>query len=230
VPSVLAIAVALNATKQGRFTHNKEHLEVKHIILICCYMSFFDPEASLVIRRGKLPHWRQEGAIYFVTFHLVDSLPQTKLDWLRREKELWLHLNPEPHTHSQQREYHERFIQTVDRWLDAGYGRCILAQPNCKTIMESSLLHFDGVRYELGEFVVMPNHVHAIVAPIGDCQLTRILHSWKSFSAHEFNRVLTSSTHIWHRESFDHIIRSAEHLAKFEAYIRNNAKPKKAQQ
>ena len=114
-------------------------------------MSFFNPEASLVIYRGKLPHWRQEGAIYFVTFHLADSLPQTKLEWLRREKELWLRLNPEPHTDEQKRQYHERFTQTVDRWLDAGYGRCILARSDCKVIMEASLLHFDGVRYDLGE-------------------------------------------------------------------------------
>ena len=186
-------------------------------------MAFFDPEAPLVIHRGKLPHWRQEGAIFFVTFHLADSLPQTKLEWLRREKELWLRLNREPHTDSQKREYHERFTQTVDRWLDAGCGRCILAHPDYKTIMESSLLHFDGKRYELGEFVVMPNHVHAIVATIGEHQLTSILHSWKSFSAHKFNRILVSSGRIWLPESFDHIVRSAEHLAKFEAYIRNNA-------
>jgi len=84
-------------------------------------------------------------------------------------------------------------------------------------------MHFDGIRYELGEFVVMPNHVHAIVAPISGHQLSRILHNWKSFTAHQFNRVLTSRGRIWHRESFDHIVRSAEHLAKFEAYIRNNA-------
>jgi len=58
---------------------------------------------------------------------------------LRREKELWLRLNPKPHTDSQKREYQERFTETVDRWLDAGYGRCILARPDCKTIMESSL-------------------------------------------------------------------------------------------
>jgi putative transposase len=55
-------------------------------------MAFFNPEASLIIRRGKLPHWRQEGVIYFVTFHLADSLPRAKLEWLRREKELWLAL------------------------------------------------------------------------------------------------------------------------------------------
>jgi putative transposase len=57
--------------------------------------------------------------------------------------------------------------------------------------------------------------------------LTRILQNWKSFSAHQLNRVLVSSGCIWHRESFDHIVRSAEHLAKFETYIRNNPKPKK---
>jgi hypothetical protein len=62
------------------------------------------------------------------------------------------------------------------------YSAGILARPDCKAIMESSLLHFDGVRYELGEFVVIPNHVHAIVAPIGEHRLTSILHSWKSFT------------------------------------------------
>jgi REP element-mobilizing transposase RayT len=187
-------------------------------------MAFFNPEASLLIRRGNLPHWRQEGAIYFVTFHLADSLPQTKLDYLRHEKEPWLRLSPEPHTDGQKREYHERFTQTVDRWLDADYGCCILARPDCRAIMEVSLLHFDGVRYDLGEFVVMSNHVHAIVARLAAYQLTGILHAWKSFSAHQFNRVLTERGPIWHRESFDHIVRSAAHLAKFEAYIRNNPK------
>jgi putative transposase len=190
-------------------------------------MTFFNPEDSLVIRRGKLPHWRQEGVIYFVTFHLADSLPQATLEWLRREKELWLDLNPEPHNDIQRRQYHDRFTRTVNRWLDAGYGRCILAHSECKAIMESTLRHFDGMRYELGEFVVMPNHVHAIVTPIGGHQLAQILHSWKSFTAHQFNRVLDSSGHVWQKESFDHIVRSAQHLAKFEVYIRNNPRPKK---
>ena len=187
-------------------------------------MAFFNPNAPLTIHRGKLPHWRQESVIYFVTFRLADSLPQARLEWLRREKELWIKLNPEPHSCRQQDEFHQRFTETIDRWLDAGYGSCILARPDCKAIMESSLQHFDGERYELGEFIVMSNHVHAIVATIGGHQLTAILHSWKSFTAHKFNRMLISSGRIWRSESFDHIVRSAEHLAKFEAYIRNNAK------
>jgi REP element-mobilizing transposase RayT len=188
-------------------------------------MAFFNPEAPLAIHRGKLPHWRQESVIYFVTFRLADSLPQAKLDWLRREKELWIKLNPEPLNCHQQDEFHQRFTETIDRWLDAGYGSCILARPDCQAMMESSLQHFDGERYELGEYIVMSNHVHVIVATIGEQQLSPILHSWKSFTAHQFNRLLNSSGRIWCPESFDHIVRSAEHLAKFEAYIRNNAKP-----
>jgi putative transposase len=106
-------------------------------------MAFFNPEAPLTIHRGKLPHWRQESVIYFVTFRLADSLPQDKLDWLRREKTLWIKLNPEPLNCRQQDEFHQRFTETIDRWLDAGYGSCILARPDCKAIMESSLQHFD---------------------------------------------------------------------------------------
>jgi type I restriction enzyme R subunit len=184
----------------------------------------FRPRSLARYPSRQTPAWRQEGVIYFVTFRLVDSLPQTKLEWLRREKELWLALNLEPGTDSQRREYRERFTQTVDRRLDAGYESCILARPDFKSIMESSLMHFDGVRYELGEFMVMPNHVHAIVAPIGTYQFTGILHSWKSFTAHEFNRILISSEPVWRHENFDHIVRSAEHLAKYETYIRNNPK------
>jgi REP element-mobilizing transposase RayT len=201
-------------------------LNLATLLFYVFLMPFFNPNARLVIRLGKLPHWRQEGTIYFVTFHLGDSLSQTELALLQREKELWLRLNPKPHTEVQQSQFQERFIQTVDRWLDAGYGRCILARPDCRAIMNSSLMHFDGERYELGEFVVMPNHVHAIVTPLRGHELNRILHSWKSFTAHEFNRLLGSSGRIWHHESFDHIVRSAEQLAKFETYIRNNPKGK----
>jgi REP element-mobilizing transposase RayT len=211
--------------RSAKFTQKENRLPVStynNTDNICLYMSFFNSGAAVVVHRGKLPHWRQEGVIYFVTFHLADSLPQSRLEWFRQEKKLWLRHNPEPHSLAQRVEYYQRFTKTVDRWLDAGYGRCILAKPACKTVMESSLLHFDGVRYELGEFIVMPNYVHAIVSPTGEHQLTQILHNWKSFSAHQFNRILGSNGQIWHRESFDHIVRSERHLAKFEAYIRNN--------
>jgi hypothetical protein len=70
----------------------------------------------------------------------------------------------------------------------------------------------------------MPNHVHVLVSPFAYYRLDRILHSWKSFSAKQINAMTDSKGPIWHRESFDHIIRSPAQLARIEQYIRDNPK------
>ena len=58
------------------------------------------------------------------------------------------------------------------------------------TPMVSALRHFDGDRCELFAFVVMDDHVHALVkASLGDHLLEKILRSWKSlFTAAEFQK------------------------------------------
>ena len=90
--------------------------------------------------------------------------------------------------------------------------------------VEDTLRHYDNDRYRLDEFVVMPNHVHAIVAPLGEYLLSPILHAWKSFTAHKINKVLGRRGAFWQKESFDHIVRSAASLEKFRQYIRDNPK------
>ena len=71
---------------------------------------FFDPEADFQVYRRSLPHWRQAGVKYFVTFHLADSLPTKKLAAWEKEKDLWLALNPPPHNSRQIEEYHRNFF------------------------------------------------------------------------------------------------------------------------
>jgi type I restriction enzyme R subunit len=54
-----------------------------------------------------------------------------------------------------------------NRWhdaLDAGHGACVLRQPDLATIVGNSLRHFDGERYLMLDFVVMPNHVHLLAS------------------------------------------------------------------
>jgi len=46
--------------------------------------------------------------------------------------------------------------------LDSCHGRCLLKRPELATIVADSLLHFDGQRYRIGDFIVMPNHVHLL--------------------------------------------------------------------
>ncbi len=179
------------------------------------------PSANL---SGNLPHWRQDGTTYFITFRTADSLPQEKLERWERERAEWMRAHPEPHTDTERRDYFERFPERFQRWLDQGHGACVLARLELKDVVEKALRHFDGERYELGEFVVMPNHVHALLTPIDGNELSAILHSWKSYTAKVINKRLGQSGTFWQKESFDHIVRSPASLDRFAEYIRDNPK------
>jgi REP element-mobilizing transposase RayT len=186
----------------------------------------FDPSQPVDITQRNLPHWQQEGVPYFVTFRLADSLPQAKLQQWHQEKEAWLKRNPPPWSEAQQAEYAEQFPHRLNEWLDAGAGSCLLKEATAGKIVEDALHHFDGERYSLDHYVVMPNHVHALVAPQPGFKLPDILHSWKSFTAHQINKALHRKGTLWFDESYDHIVRSRQQLEFYRAYIREN--PQKA--
>lgn len=82
--------------------------------------------------------------------------------------------------------------------------------------------HFDGKRYELGEYVIMPNQVHLLVTPKGGHRLREIEHSWKSYTAKEINKLIGRWGTVWQEESYDHIVRSIEQLDHYCRYIRYN--------
>ena len=187
-------------------------------------MKFFNSEEGVTKYRGVLPHWQQPGVTYFVTFRQFDCLPVGKLEALQKERRIWRKLNPEPLSDVQKREYAARFSGKIHEWLDAGHGKCLLAKPEVREMMEITLKYFSGKRYELGEFVIMPNHVHVLVTPIDDWRLENILRSWKSFSAKRINEIYGLAGQVWHRESFDHIVRSEEQLCRIEQYMRDNPK------
>ncbi|MBC8484865.1 MAG: transposase, partial [Bacteroidetes bacterium] len=116
-------------------------------------------------------------------------------------------------------EYYRLFSKRYDDLLDNGHGSCILMNKKCKQIVEKALNYFDGERYYLDKFVVMPNHVHVIVIPRGEWTLSKITHSWKSYTANELNKITNQRGSIWMSESFDHIIRSLEQLERIRQYI-----------
>lgn len=99
-----------------------------------------------------------------------------------------------------------------------------MRDPRIADIVQNALLHFDGERYDLLAWCVMPNHVHVVVRPKDGHALPDILHSWKSFSSSQINRVLEKSGSVWMRESFDRIIRDANHLANAVKYVMDNPK------
>ena len=154
--------------------------------------------------RGDLPHLYKEGCTYFVTFCLADAVPER----LRRRRSI--------DDAGQPSEIAEHFD------LDPDQGECILLEPRIASIIEASMLHFQGQRYALSAWCVMPNHVHVVVTPYADHALSDILHSWKSFSAHEINRALRRVGKLWEKESFDHLVRHDRAFEQFVTYTENN--------
>jgi REP element-mobilizing transposase RayT len=120
------------------------------------------------------------------------------------------------------REYHEIFSRQYMEALDKGMGACVLRRPELNQIVADSLRHFDGSRYHLGDFVVMPNHVHLIVCLLGATEIEAQCTSWKHFTAGQINRALGTRGRFWQEESFDHLIRSAGQFAAIQHYIAEN--------
>ncbi len=188
---------------------------------------FFHAEAEIDSEWGNnLPHWRQGGVIYFVTFRLADSLPQARLEQMKAERADWLKQHPAPRSPSDVRQYHQLFTARRQRWLDEGHGECFLKNPEVRSEMEAVLRHLDGkaTGYALDEFVIMPNHVHVLMAPKPEQSLSEITRAWKSVSAHRINKLLSRRGPLWQEESWDHIVRSERHLNRYRQYIQDNPK------
>jgi REP element-mobilizing transposase RayT len=176
--------------------------------------------------RGKLPHLKKEGAVYFVTFRLADSLPAHEVVRLKHERRALLEqarAAKNPLTWHEEQQLLVWYCDKVETLLDAGHGACWLSQPKVASLVSGALKYFEGQRYELRAWVVMPNHVHAVVWPLPGHTLSSILHSWKSFTSSKANEMLhRRGKGFWQTESFDHWIRDDEEHARLAAYVVNN--------
>ena len=119
--------------------------------------------------RGYLPHLDDTAKAQSITFRLADSLPQNKLEQLEREL---AHLPEEKQSLERRKQ--------IEQWLDSGMGCCALKNPAMAHLMQETLLKFDGERYRLLAWCIMPNHVHVLIEPrVG---LGKIVQSWKSYT------------------------------------------------
>jgi putative DNA methylase len=169
------------------------------------------PGAPQWYSRGYLPHFDMEYRTQAVTFRLYDSLPQSLLDRWREE----LRLVPEREANRERR-------QRIDVCLDRGLGSCFLKDERLAEIVQNALLHYDSERYSMHAWVVMPNHVHTLYTSQPGWEMSQIVHTWKSYTASECNRVLNRRGEFWQREPFDRYIRDAKHYANAVRYIERN--------
>ncbi|MBI5814880.1 MAG: transposase [Nitrospinae bacterium] len=116
----------------------------------------------------------------------------------------------------------EEFRNRVEDYLDNGPGVRWLADGRIAGMVARALAKFDGERYMLHAWAVMPNHVHALFSPCGGHAISSILQSWKSFTAKEAKKTLGLDGKFWQPEYFDRAIRNERHFFMAREYIENN--------
>ena len=214
----------------------------------------FNPNGDIKIYIRNLPHWRQPGATYFVTFRKADSIPKSVLaEWLDIRQRWYRAHNLEPAQReadpdsfaagylripkSIRRAFEKQQAKMLHEELDRCHGSCVLRVHDVQTEVAQALKHFHGERLWLGDYVLMPNHVHLIIQPFDGWELEDLLGSVKKWTSRKIGQRLdplkSNLTHaeteteasrprFWQYESYDRIIRDAEELAAFRRYIVRN--------
>jgi len=165
--------------------------------------------------RGYIPHFDEPNLIQAITFRLYDSLPEHVIAQWKEELGITTKtpIDDKCKTMLQER---------ISAYEDAGYGECYLQNRKIAKIVQDALLYFDGTRYKLLDWCIMPNHVHVLIATNSRESLSYIVHSWKSFTAKKANAVLGRTGSFWMPDYYDRFIRNEEHFAAVSAYIREN--------
>jgi putative DNA methylase len=161
--------------------------------------------------RGYLSHFNAGEIPQMVTFREDGSLPKELVDYWQSR----LARNPEAPER-------QAYLKQIEAYLDRCEGAAFLAQAEVAGLVESALLHFDGERYALLSWVIMSNHVHVLLLPREPHDLSTIVHSWKSWTAHEANRALRREGAFWAPDYFDRFIRNERHLTATIQYIEMN--------
>ena len=150
----------------------------------------FNPDGMVRIYVRNMPHWRQSGATYFVTFRQDDSIPEkvlaewldVRLRWYRAHglDPNWQESDPERFGTAYRRvaegvrlAFERAQARLLHEELDRCHGSCVLRHSEPQKCLSDSLVFFHGQRLWMGDFVIMPNHVHALVIPFDSSEDTR---------------------------------------------------------
>lgn len=174
--------------------------------------------------RGRLPHWDKEAGLYFVTFHLADSLPKSALEKiverhraLEAAKRSGANLLP-----GQEALIAAYSPRKIEEYFDRGIGACSLRDPRIGELMADALRIWDRKRYRLVTWCVMPNHVHVIFRLLPGQKLAAVLRSWKSYTARMANRLLGRGGVFWQRQYYDRLIRNGDEFDRAVRYVMSN--------
>jgi REP element-mobilizing transposase RayT len=153
--------------------------------------------------RGYLPHFDARGVVQHVVLCTKGALDQDSLSKLSQ-------LSPA-----------EKYEQ-VDAWLDASQSGAIFHDPRCAAALEEQCFYFDGQRYDLLAWCVMPNHAHVVMCCCGETSLGQIIRTWKVQTVRAIVACFGHKVDIFAKDYFDRFMRNGNQTLSTIAYVERN--------
>ncbi len=95
-----------------------------------------------------------------------------------------------------------------------------MRDPRLAQIVADRLHPFDGQRYDLWSYVIMPNHVHVLFTLRDGESLPKTLQGWKGISSRLTHKTgLSELKPFWQFDSFDRLILGPDHFSTVRAYF-----------
>ncbi|MCU0444576.1 MAG: transposase [Microscillaceae bacterium] len=189
---------------------------------------------SIHFHRRNLPHYYPEGAKFFITFRLYNSIPkifleELKADYEAKVAEITRCQNPENYSQLIDNERKRHFV-AFDEYLDkVETGNHYLKIPEVAKIVQDAIHSQDGELYDLLAYCIMSNHVHLVIDTAIQLEksqsyqnLDKIMNQLKGFTAYQANRQLSKKGHFWQAENYDRVVRNQQELQNIIHYVLNN--------
>jgi len=159
--------------------------------------------------RRNLPHLYFDNGIYFITYHLANSIPAGALIKLKEEKVINLGLQ-ESHL----------FIKYDNLLHSANNGINYLTIPEIIEISRFTIQYPDGKDYKIICYCIMPNHIHLVFELLNRNKgVSKIMQSIKRISSRKSNLFLQREGKFWQDESYDRWVRDDKELYFIIRYI-----------
>ncbi len=181
--------------------------------------------------RRNLPHIYLEGATFFITFRLKNSIPLEVLEKLKDETDYKKKaINQDKKLSSAEKEialYNEekRFFWKYDKALEKyATDDDFLKKPEVAQIVADKMKEYDKKYYDLLAYCIMSNHVHLLFDTAGyeDTDLSKVMKLIKGGSGFLCNQILQRKGTFWQEESYDHYVRNEQELSNIIDYIVEN--------
>lgn len=184
--------------------------------------NYFDYSGPQRISHGEhLPHLEIDGGIYFLTICLHDSIPKKQLARFKSERARDLEQleKQKKLTSETRRAVDDAYFEKVDAVLDQGHGSLLLQRDDVASILADAFEFFHRKRYDLDTWTIMGSHAHLTLQTRPGWWLSDIMHSIKSFTGNEINKLVGRKGKLWQADFYDRLIRSEEELVSRREYV-----------